>query len=216
MTQEDGRLRRTKEALRVFAEQPNVFAPEIRTAILESRVIPGMTPYDVHLAVGAFAFRVIADSKVWSENANPWDVMWAQTQHPDQSEILLVFTSGVQDTALGLRRFQAFIKGGKALSVEVLPDKSAVDTGPDEAELAATAAWLASAEAEVNAATIQQPAGSLASMDADATMIRPLASFFDGADATVIQPAYKPGAPVFDDDATVKQGAFKPPVKPAA
>lgn len=232
MSVDEPRLRRTKEALRVFAEQPNVFAPEIREAILASRVIKGMTPYDVHLAVGAFCFRVMADPKVWGEAANPWDVMWAQTQHPDQSEILLVFESASQQPELGARRFQVFIRGGKALSIEVIPEKQVVVAGPDEAELAATAAWLAAAEAEVGAVTIQQP-GTSNPMDADATVIQHASSFFDGDDATVIQKAFTPeqfakaaselaqknnaaqaGAVVpasagFDADATVKQTAFK-------
>lgn len=250
MTLDEPRLRRTKEALRVFAEQPNMFLPEIRDAILASRVVPGMTPYDVHLAVGAFCFRVMADPEVWSGSTNPWDVMWAQTLHPDQSEILLVFDSASQQPELGLRRFQVFIRGGKARSIEVIPEPQVVAAGPDEAELAATAAWLAAAEAEVGAATIQQP-GTSSPVDADATVILHASSFFDGNDATVIQPAFTPeqfakagkeaaqkaggtgvtpagkvsaGAPHasagslpkaggFDADATVKQSAFKPPVK---
>ena len=248
MTVDEPRLRRTKEALRVFAEQPNVFAPEIREAILASRVIKGMTPYDVHLAVGAFCFRVMADPKVWAGDANPWDVMWAQTLHPDQSEILLLFDSASQQPDLGQRRFQVFIRSGKAQSIDVIPEKQAVVAGPDEAELAATAAWLAASEAEVGAATIQQP-GTSNPMDADATVIQHASAFFDGDDATVIQAAFTPeqfanagkaaalkagaspaGNPSaaspagnasgagsaksgFDSDATVKQSAFKPPVK---
>ncbi len=232
MTPDEPRLRRTKEALRVFAEQPNLFAPAIREAILAGRVVVGMTPYDVHLAVGAFCFRVIADPQVWPDNANPWDVMWAQTLHPDQSEMLLIFESDRQQPEAGLRRFQVFIRGGKAQAVELIPQKQAVAAGPDEAELAATAAWLAAAEAEAGAATIQQP-GSSNPADADATVIQPAAAFFDGDDATVIQQALTPeqfakaaselarknaavptapAAPAaggFDADATVKQTAFK-------
>jgi hypothetical protein len=232
MTPDEARLRRTKEALRVFAEQPNVFAPEIRDAILAGRVIKGMTPYDVHLAVGAFCFRVMADPKVWTEGANPWDVMWAQTQHPDQSEILLLFDSACQQPEAGMQRFQVFIRGGKALSVEHVPGRQVMAAAHDDAELAATAAWLAAAEAEVGAATIQQP-GNAQPADADITVIRAATAFFDGDDATVIQQAFTPeqfakaaselaqknsAAPAaavvpaaagFDADATVKQTAVK-------
>jgi hypothetical protein len=234
----DGRLRRTKEALRVFAEQPNVFAPEIREAILANRVILGMTPYDVHLAVGAFCFRVMADPRHWPDGANPWDVMWAQTSHPDASEILLVFDSATQQSGQsqpGLRRYQVFIRDGKAQSIEVLPQKAIVEAVPEQDELAASAAWLEQAQAQVGAAkagaasqasqastandseaTIQRPASSLHGMDA--TVPGNMSSFFEGSDATIMQPAFKPPAakPALDAmadsaDATVIQPAFKMP-----
>lgn len=224
----DGRLRRTKEALRVFAEQPNVFAPEIREAILANRVILGMTPYDVHLAVGAFCFRVVADPRHWLDGANPWDVMWAQTSHPDASEILLVFDSTTQESGHsqpGLRRYQVFIRNGKAQSIEILPQKAMPEAAPEQDELAASVAWLEQAQAQAGAAkvgatsapgvtndadaTIQRPASSLHGMDA--TMPGNMSSFFEGSDATIMQPAFKPPAPALDADATVIQPAFRMP-----
>ncbi len=120
--EESGRVRRRREALRVFSEQPHFFSQDIRDAILSNLVVPGMTPYDVHLAVGTFSFKVIADRSKWPEAANPWDVLWAQSEVPDQSEIWLMFESDIQIPDTPDQRFCAHIKGGVVLAIEhVLP-----------------------------------------------------------------------------------------------
>ena len=131
MAEEDGRLRRRKEALQVFSEQPNYFSREVQEAILSNRVILGMTPYDVHLAVGAFAFKVVADKSKWPDGANPWDVMWAQTQHPDQSEIWLTFESDIQLPDQPGQNFRVYIKGGKAQTIEHLKPEVKPEPKPE-------------------------------------------------------------------------------------
>jgi hypothetical protein len=123
MTAENSRIRRRKEALRVFGEQPNYFPQPIRDAILLNRVMPGMTPYDVYLAVGAFSFKVMPDPQQWPAHANPWDVMWAQTFAPDQSHIWLMFDSALQQSELGLRRYQAVLRAGRVADINLLPER---------------------------------------------------------------------------------------------
>lgn len=118
--EETGRVRRRREALRVFSEQPHFFTQAIRDAILANRVVPGMTPYDVHLAVGAFSFKVSADRSKWPEGANPWDVLWAQSEAPDQSAIWLMFESDIQIPDTPGQRFCAHVKGGVVVMVEHL------------------------------------------------------------------------------------------------
>lgn len=132
MTAENSRIRRRKEALRVFSEQPNYFAQPIRDAILANRVIPGMTPYDVHLAIGAFSFKVMPDRAQWPKDANPWDVMWAQTFAPDQSQIWLMFDSARQQPELGPRRYQAVCQAGRVQEINLLPERLPVAEPVDD------------------------------------------------------------------------------------
>jgi hypothetical protein len=135
--EETGQVRRRREALRVFGEQPHFFSEKTRDAILSNLVIPGMTPYDVHLAVGAFSFKVIADRSKWPEAANPWDVLWAQSETPDQSEIWLMFESGLQIPDTPDQRFCAHVKGGVVVAVEhvVPPPAPPAEEAPPEEDM---------------------------------------------------------------------------------
>jgi hypothetical protein len=157
MTAEDGRIRRRKEALRVFSEQPNYFAQPIRDAILANRVISGMTPYDVHLAVGAFSFKLMADRQQWPKDANPWDVMWAQTFAPDQSQIWLMFDSALQQPELGQRRYQAVLQAGRVVQLNLLPERMPEPVAELATEPAEESATEAATEPVAKAAAALPP-----------------------------------------------------------
>lgn len=77
-----------------------------------------MPPYEASLAAGAYTFKVIADPKKWPNNADPYRVIQAQTRHPDDSEIWMNFETATQFPEQGLTKFQAYIRGGKVLTIE--------------------------------------------------------------------------------------------------
>ena len=112
--------KRRKEAQKVFKEHPDKFAPEIQEKILAQQVVLGMAPYDAYLAAGAFYFKVIADPTKWKDNPDPYQVMWAQSVQPDDSEIWMTFETQTQLPGEGKKRFQVYFKGGKALEINVL------------------------------------------------------------------------------------------------
>ena len=112
--------KRRNEVLQVFKDHPGKIVPEIQAKILAQRVVLGMTPYEAHLAAGAFAFKVIADASRWKGNANPYKVMWAQSLHPDNSEIWMTFATDTQYTGEGMKKFKVYFKGGKALTITKL------------------------------------------------------------------------------------------------
>jgi hypothetical protein len=112
--------KRRNEAIQVFKEHPGVIAPEIQTKILAQQVVLGMAPYDAHLAAGAFVFKVIADASRWKGNVNPYKVMWAQSLHPDNSEIWMTFANETQYPGEGVRKFKVCFNGGKVLTITKL------------------------------------------------------------------------------------------------
>ncbi len=111
---------RRLEAQKVFKEHPDKFSPEIQEKILAQQVVLGMAPYDAYLAAGAFHFKVIADPTKWKGNPDPYQVMWAQSLEPDNSEIWMTFETQTQCPGEGKRRFQVYFKGGKALEINIL------------------------------------------------------------------------------------------------
>lgn len=110
--------KRRAEALRVFRDYPDKIAPAIQEKILAQQVVIGMTPYDAYLAAGAFAFRVIADPKNWPGNADPYNVMWAQSVQPDDSKIWMTFQNDTQYPGRHKVRFRVFFERGKAIEIE--------------------------------------------------------------------------------------------------
>lgn len=81
-----------------------------------------MAPYEAHLAAGAFIFKVQAGSK-WPNGADPYNVMWAQSLHPDDSKIWMTFETNTQWPDKGLTRFRVFFEHGKAVEIEELTNK---------------------------------------------------------------------------------------------
>lgn len=43
----------------------------------------------------AFFFKGIADPAKWKKSADPYQVMWAQSKQPDESQIWMTFKSSV-------------------------------------------------------------------------------------------------------------------------
>jgi len=116
----DPKQKRRNEVLQVFKDYPDKISPAIQEKILAEQVVLGMVPYDAYLAAGAFAFKVIADQAKWEKNADPYKVMWAQSTHPDDSQIWMTFENDTQYPAEGKQSFRVFFKNGKAVEIEKL------------------------------------------------------------------------------------------------
>ncbi len=110
-------LRYAEETLRVTGDR---IAPEIRAAILAQTVVLGMSPFEAKLAAGLFFFRVDADPKVWSATADPYDVMWRQSTHPDRSHIWMTFETRTQFPAHGESQFTVYFESGRAVRIDRL------------------------------------------------------------------------------------------------
>lgn len=113
-------------AQKLFKDYPESFAPEIQDKILAQQVVLGMAPYEAHLAAGAFFFKVEAGSK-WSKNTDPYKVMWAQSQSPDDSEIWMTFETATQYPAEGLTRFKVHFQNGRAVEILKLGKENATN-----------------------------------------------------------------------------------------
>lgn len=109
--------KRRKLALQIFKEYPDKISPVIQEKILANQIILGMTPYDCYLAGGAFMFKVSADTAKWGKNADPYDVMWAQSVTPDDSEIWMTFETETQYPGEGRKQFQVHFQKGKAVEI---------------------------------------------------------------------------------------------------
>jgi len=110
-------------ALRMFAEQPAYFPIAHRASILEGRVLIGMSPFEARLAGGAFAYKVEADSKVWPPHADPFDVMWRQSEAPDDSRIVMTFQNATQFPGEPAQRVAVRFEHGRAVEI-VAPDRA--------------------------------------------------------------------------------------------
>jgi hypothetical protein len=116
----DSKQKRRDEIIKLLKDYPDKIAPAIQEEILAERIILGMTPYDASLAAGAFTFKVIADTTKWEKNADPYNVMWAQSTNPDNSQIWMTFENDSQYPSEGKQRFRVFFQGGKAVEIEKL------------------------------------------------------------------------------------------------
>lgn len=114
--------KRREFVLQVFKEFPDKIPLPIQEKILARQVVLGMAPYEAHLAAGAFIFKVQAGSK-WPNGADPYNVMWAQSLHPDDSKIWMTFETNTQWPDKGLTRFRVFFEHGKAVEIEELTNK---------------------------------------------------------------------------------------------
>ncbi len=111
---DEKRLEYAKETIRLYGNQ---IPAQAQKNILEQRVTLGMSPYEAKLAGGAFFFKVIADPQNWPKNSDPYDVMWAQSTHPDNSEIWMTFETATQFPDEGIQRFQVYFIQGKAAQI---------------------------------------------------------------------------------------------------
>ncbi len=111
---------RMNMARQAFLDYPDKIPAHIQEAILAQRVIPGMAPYEAYMAAGQFAFRVIADPANWPKNSDPYQVMWGQSLHPDNSQIWMTFQTETQYPGEGKSAFRVFFTNGKAIEIEKL------------------------------------------------------------------------------------------------
>ncbi len=110
--------KRRNFAMQVFKDFPGKITPEIQEKILAQQVVLGMAPYEAYLTAGAFAFKVTADSSKWKPETDPYKVMWAQSLHPDDSQIWMTFENDTQYLGEGKQTFRVYFRGGKALEIE--------------------------------------------------------------------------------------------------
>ena len=108
------RLEFAEETIRQYG---GMIAQQTQNDILEQRVTLGMSPYEAYLAGGAFAFKVQADQSKWPGGADPYRVMWAQSTHPDNSQIWMTFETATQFPEKGTSRFRVFIEKGKVTEI---------------------------------------------------------------------------------------------------
>jgi hypothetical protein len=103
---------------RVFAENPQAARAELRDEILGGKIVPGMTPYEAKLAGGTFVYRVQPDEAVWSPQADPLRVMWAQTRRPDSSGIRMTFRNCTQFDSATAVAFSVTFEQGRAKEIK--------------------------------------------------------------------------------------------------
>lgn len=95
----------------IKSKHPNSYRKEFEDDIEKGVIVLGMTPFEAKLAGGAFYYNVQADPTVWKEHSNPMQVMWAQSDTPDNSQIEMIFQNETQDKGI-LTKFQVnFNKG---------------------------------------------------------------------------------------------------------
>lgn len=104
----------------MFAQHPELFPQDRRQLILDGVVSLGMTPFEAKLAAGAFSFKVVADKKKWLDDSDPFQVMWAQSRMPDDSEIWMIFQSSRQFSGHNETPFRVYFKRGCAVKIEKL------------------------------------------------------------------------------------------------
>lgn len=82
-------------------------------SILYGQIEPGMNTLEAKLAGGAFFYRVIIDKEVWSDSANPLEVISRQVIKPDNSKIEMTFRNATQFPELeNIKIFKIIIELG--------------------------------------------------------------------------------------------------------
>lgn len=109
------RLESAKETIRLYGNQ---IPEQAQIDILAQQVTLGMSPYEARLAGGAFYFKVEADPAIWPANADPFNVMWKQSTHPDDSKIWMTFETATQFPDVGKQRFEVYFTKGKAMEIK--------------------------------------------------------------------------------------------------
>jgi hypothetical protein len=115
--------KRLEYARGVIAKFGEKMSDEAKRDILAQEVTTGIPPYEAYLAAGAFSFQVDADPAVWPKNADPYSVIQAQSLHPDNSRITLIFENATQFPDRGVTRFKVFFAQGRATRIEALEGK---------------------------------------------------------------------------------------------
>jgi hypothetical protein len=111
---------RQQYARDMFRQHPAYFPAQHREPILNGRVLPGMAPFEARLAGGAFVYHVTADRKVWPPGSDPIKVLWAQSDRPDDSRIVMRFNNATQFQDKKERPFVVLFQKGKAVEIKVI------------------------------------------------------------------------------------------------
>lgn len=106
--------------LKMINQYPDIYRVENRNSIVSGVITIGMSPFEAGLAGGEFTYGVIADSKRWSVDVDPYEVMSAQSSEPDNSSISMTFTNTTQYPDGARHRFCAHIFGGRVVRIEDL------------------------------------------------------------------------------------------------
>lgn len=104
---------------KVKAENPNAYRSEFEEDIKRGEVVLGMTPFEAKLAGGAFYYKVQADPLVWDEHADPMQVMWSQTDNPDDSDIEMTFRNMTQNSGIQTTFKVVFTRGLATSIIEI-------------------------------------------------------------------------------------------------
>jgi len=110
--------RRRAEATEVFEKYPNAVSKDLQKKILALQIDVGMDPYMARLAGGVCSFKITPDREKWHPGANPYQVMDAQSLHPDNSEIWLTFQNDTQYPGRGLTTFTVLLVNGRVAKIE--------------------------------------------------------------------------------------------------
>lgn len=82
--------------------------------IEKGKIIPGMNTLEAAKAGGAYFFRVLADEAVWERDADPYLIIRAQAEHPDNSRIWMTFQNNTQYPGKDIQTFRVrFVQGGE-------------------------------------------------------------------------------------------------------
>ena len=90
---------------------------QIAKNIEKGKIIPGMNTLEAAKAGGAYFFRVIADESVWGKDADPYLVIQAQAEHPDNSRIWMTFQNDTQYSGRGIQTFQVRFEKGLVVDI---------------------------------------------------------------------------------------------------
>jgi|SRR5882672_5128264 len=91
---------------------------EIKTAIRDGIVIPGMCPFQAFAAAGMPGqYKVVADKK-WGAEVPPPDIISAQCDAPDDSTFVLLFRNRTQFKSADAVVFRAKFAKGKVVAVD--------------------------------------------------------------------------------------------------
>lgn len=103
---------------KVQEQTPDDFRKQYMQNIIDGVVVEGMTPYETYLAGGQFAYKVSADTEVWSAGSDPMRIMWMQTHRPDNSKIIMMFRNKSQYKSKESTPFRVIFKLGLVIKIE--------------------------------------------------------------------------------------------------
>ena len=105
-------------ANKILSERPESLRRDRVNDIVNGKITVGMTPWEAKLAGGAFTYKVIPDPTLWEKDIDPLRVIWAQSDHPDNSQIIMKFTNKTQFSNNNPVHFLVQFNNGMAVNIE--------------------------------------------------------------------------------------------------